>query len=84
MHTPVEYAIHWWFIPSDLDMSTHETNQTAVGGAGKANVAAGFTVLGMDGKPWTMRVQRERRHGDTVVPSGEDTFVSGPFPKIMV
>ena len=40
-------------------MSTHETSQTAVGGARKANIAACFTVLGMDGKLWTVQVQRE-------------------------
>ena len=47
-------------------MSTHQTSQTAVWGAGKANVAPCFTVLlGMDGKSWTMRVRRERRHSWT-------------------
>lgn len=48
IHTPVEYA-------------THETSQTAVGGAGRANVAACFTALGVDGKAWTTRAQRERK-----------------------
>ena len=32
-HTLVEYALHSWFISSDV--ATHETTQTAVGGAGK-------------------------------------------------
>ena len=40
-------------------MSTHETSQPAVGGAGKANIAARFTVLGVHGKLWTVQVQRE-------------------------
>ena len=34
-HPPVKYALHSWFVPSDVAMSTHETSQMAVGGAGK-------------------------------------------------
>ena len=44
-HIPVEYALHSWFFLSD--MATHETTQSAVGCAGKANVATCFTVLRM-------------------------------------
>ena len=81
-HTPFEYVLHSWFIPSDVAMSTHETSQMAVEGAEKTIVAAYFTVLGMDGKPWTiMRVQRQRRYGNAVCPSGADTFVSLPISK---
>jgi hypothetical protein len=42
-------------------------------GAGKANVAVCFTVLGMD-----------ENLGDAVCPSGQDTFVSAPIPEIVV
>ena len=52
-HTPVKYAaLHSWFFLSDA--AAHETTQTVVGCAGKANVAVCFTVLWMGGKPWTM------------------------------
>ena len=82
MHTPVEYALHSYFIPSDVAMSAHGTSQTAVGGAGRVNVAACFMVLGQDGKPWTMRMERERRYGNVY---RERTFSYRPsFPKIMV
>ena len=37
-HTPIEYASHSGFVPSEA-MSTLETNQTAVGGAREPNVA---------------------------------------------
>ena len=70
-----------WSILSYVAVSTHKTSQTAVVGAGKVNVAVCFMVLSMDGKPWVMRVQRERRNGDGVCPSGEDTFVSAPIPE---
>ena len=73
-HIPAEYGLHSRFIPTDVAMSTQ----------GKRNVAACFTVLGRDGKPWTMQVRRERRHGDAVCPLGEDIFVSASPPKIMV
>jgi hypothetical protein len=56
-HTPVEHGGS--FRVMSLCRRTKRTRQTAVGSAGKANGAASFTVRGMDGKPWTMRAQRD-------------------------
>ena len=75
-HTPVEYALHPWYIPSDV--ATHETTQRTDGALGKRMLQR---VLRCYGKPWTMRVRRERGHGDAVCPSGDDTFVSAPIPE---
>ena len=71
-HKPVEYALHSWFIPSDVSMPTHDTSQTTFRGAGKVNVATCFMIRAMVGKPRTN------------CPSGEDTFVSVPISEIMV
>ena len=75
-HTPIKYALHSRFVPSDVAMSTHGTSKTTVGGVGEANVANTLTVICMYGKPWTMRVQCGRRNGDTIYPSGDNPFVS--------
>lgn len=81
-HTPVEYALHPWFIPRDV--ATHEATQTGVGGIAKVNVAACFWVLCMGGMPWAVQVQPKRRHGDAICSSGDETFVLASFLKIMV
>jgi hypothetical protein len=65
-HAPVEYALHSWFIPSDVAMSTHEMSQMA-------HVAAYFT---------TDASAKRKRHGKAVCPSGEDNSVSAPFRKL--
>jgi hypothetical protein len=65
-HTPVEYALHPWFIPSDVDM-THEASQTVVRGTGKSTVLVCFTVLAA----WMESLGRceytRKRHGEVIV-----------------
>ena len=80
-HPSVKYALHSWFVPSDVAMSTHESSQTAVGGAGKRILQHGT----MDGwKVLDDADATQKNDGDTVCPSGEDTFIWAPIPEIMV
>jgi hypothetical protein len=65
-HIHVKCALFSWFIPSGVAMSTHEASRPEK--RLLLPVTPCFTVvLGTEGpKPWTVRVQRERRHGNTV------------------